>query len=800
MAEQYMHLSQPVFKRPLPDIDVLNIHENELTAAALAKFLETAQNDVVGVAPAFGSQCRLAALAFATPTQVLHVRFSPGSHSATKKSKSKGRKALRDSIFSQATITKATFRADRLVSSLHLDLNLCGTRILDVFSLGTKKDFYPVAFLNSTLGEQNLYQKSVRSIFQDENYTGGDMKNRDTSITHTALRAWVTCQAVLQVDRVLLARAPIVNAFLYGKEVLEELSKLVRDADRLYAVKPSMTKNDVKAEYKHKKGNILVQAERFKTRPRRSTGQYIVVQIETKNGGSSRHEGHAARVKGRSADIQLKGPSPMHGSSIHSVTTIGKEAYTNSESSRERIVWGAFYTPSILDKNPFFKAIWLSLLGPWNSTASIPSPSPVIHCFPPNPLNGSQERAALNGSQERAVRRILSNADMHRLSVIHGPPGTGKTTVIAASVCTIVYQGSGRSVWLVANSNVAVKNIAEKLFGVDFLDFRLLVSEEFQFEWHEHLYEKIEGNVIRSDEFPKTLIGAERLLKGARVILCTVSMLSNSAIWPFTRAVPVETVIVDEASQIQIGDYIPLIHNFKQTLAKLVFIGDDKQLPPFKQDEIPTLRSVFEIPSLREDAIFLDTQYRMPVIIGNFISQHVYNGFLETKHDITSWEACRFVDVIKSAECQSQGGSWTNSHEADAAIRIARKYHEKGKSYRIISPYDAQRGMLEQKLKASGLPWEDRCFNVDSFQGNEEDHIILCLVRSGDKLGFARDERRSNVMLSRCKKSLVICTSKSFVQGEGRDKSAALTVKLAKACGKRAWISWPEHLTGDCYR
>ncbi|KZT73690.1 hypothetical protein DAEQUDRAFT_637085, partial [Daedalea quercina L-15889] len=109
-----------------------------------------------------------------------------------------------------------------------------------------------------------------------------------------------------------------------------------------------------------------------------------------------------------------------------------------------------------------------------------------------------------------------------------GPPGTGKTTVIAASVLELmsIPKEEGRGIWLVAQSNVAVKNIAEKLADVDFLDFKILVSYDFHFDWHEHLYEKIESNVIRSDDFADNDVGTGRLLLGSKVILCTLSMLS----------------------------------------------------------------------------------------------------------------------------------------------------------------------------------------------------------------------------------------------------------------------------------
>lgn len=90
---------------------------------------------------------------------------------------------------------------------------------------------------------------------------------------------------------------------------------------------------------------------------------------------------------------------------------------------------------------------------------------------------------ALNPSQTRAVEAIISLEDRNRVVLVHGPPGTGKTTVIAASTQSIVACDTGATVWLVAHSNVAVKNIAEKLVKSEFLDFKIIVSKEFHFDW-----------------------------------------------------------------------------------------------------------------------------------------------------------------------------------------------------------------------------------------------------------------------------------------------------------------------------
>ena len=99
------------------------------------------------------------------------------------------------------------------------------------------------------------------------------------------------------------------------------------------------------------------------------------------------------------------------------------------------------------------------------------------------PRSVVQPSRPLNDSQTKAVKAIISTDDRHRVVLVHGPPGTGKTTVIAASTQSIVQSDRNATVYLIAHSNVAVKNIAEKLVTSDFLDFRIIVSKEFHFDW-----------------------------------------------------------------------------------------------------------------------------------------------------------------------------------------------------------------------------------------------------------------------------------------------------------------------------
>ncbi|KAH9983329.1 AAA domain-containing protein, partial [Russula compacta] len=105
----------------------------------------------------------------------------------------------------------------------------------------------------------------------------------------------------------------------------------------------------------------------------------------------------------------------------------------------------------------------------------------------------------------------------------------------------------------------------------------------------------------------------------------------------------------------------------------------------------------------------------------------------------------------------------------------------------IITPYDAQRSKLEKALQGEELNWHDKCFNVDSFQGNEDHVIIISVVRS-KALGFLSSLRRTNVMLTRCQRSMYIVSSWAFLDGKGAD---SLVGRMAAELGQRpgAWLT-----------
>ncbi len=91
---------------------------------------------------------------------------------------------------------------------------------------------------------------------------------------------------------------------------------------------------------------------------------------------------------------------------------------------------------------------------------------------------------------------------------------------------------------------------------------------------HEHIYGNISKNIILSTQFKTAR--RDNSLQGIPVILCTLSMLANPRLDIFTTLNPIKTLVIDEASQIAIGDYISPLLNFP-TITKICMIGDHKQ-------------------------------------------------------------------------------------------------------------------------------------------------------------------------------------------------------------------------------
>lgn len=168
---------------------------------------------------------------------------------------------------------------------------------------------------------------------------------------------------------------------------------------------------------------------------------------------------------------------------IKSIVGLGREPPTAADQARDTSLLRLLQRVES-PKNPWLQNIWFnkdagSISWPKTWFSNVPKYPSLL---PPVTADLFDAAQKLNPSQQIAVNAMLSKDPEHVVTIIQGPPGTGKTSVIAFFVQMAIALGM-KGIWLIAQSNVAVKNIAEKLMKVGFRDYRLLVSDDFKKGW-----------------------------------------------------------------------------------------------------------------------------------------------------------------------------------------------------------------------------------------------------------------------------------------------------------------------------
>ena len=430
----------------------------------------------------------------------------------------------------------------------------------------------------------------------------------------------------------------------------------------------------------------------------------------------------------------------------------------------------------------------------------------------------------LNDSQLHAVQQIIGE---NKVVVVHGPPGTGKTTTLVQAVIELLKQN--KRILVATPSNAAADHMTKSLLEftkkvvrvgnitrVDddlekhTLAMKVKVSEEAQLikEYHKELnkvlkqassfkrsfghHERQQRRILRSEvklyrkqikELEK--FSYERILSQSRVAIGTLIGLCRTEI----KAQKWDVVVIDEAAQA----FEPACWAVASFGSRLILAGDHKQLPP-------TLMQKFSVKSpyqtLQEKIIeknpavvtFLDTQYRMDSIIKEFSNQQFYEGKLKSEIDVSLSVDEPFV-FIDTAGCgfdeELKDGSRFNIGEINLVHKIVTNFNIEFASIGVVSPYSVQVKHLRDSLKE--LISEKDIQTIDGFQGQERELIIISLVRSNSdgKIGFLQDYRRMNVALTRAKKKLIVIGDSatigndsffnaflSYVEKEGTYKSA----------------------------
>ena len=414
----------------------------------------------------------------------------------------------------------------------------------------------------------------------------------------------------------------------------------------------------------------------------------------------------------------------------------------------------------------------------------------------------------LNPAQEAAVNKVLHAKDV---AIVHGPPGTGKTTTLVEAIYETLHRES--QVLVCAQSNMAVDWISEKLVdrGVSVLrignpsrvnDKMLSFTYERRFESHpdyphlwgirrairelysrnrkgaerENIRQKINSLKDRATELEIRI--NESLFSEARVIACTLASSANRLL----MGQKFGTLFIDEAAQaLEAACWIPIAK-----ADRVIFAGDHCQLPPTVKCYEALRGGLGE--TLMQAVVrnkpgvvsLLTLQYRMNDEIMRFSSEWFYGGVLRSAPEVKYRSILDFDTPIEwvnteGMDCNEEfiGESYgrINKPEAELCIGQLKQYitrigRERFLSERIdvgiISPYKAQVQYLRQLMRCDSFfkPYRPLITvnTVDGFQGQERDVILISLVRANEEgqIGFLNDLRRMNVAITRARMKLII--------------------------------------------
>lgn len=414
----------------------------------------------------------------------------------------------------------------------------------------------------------------------------------------------------------------------------------------------------------------------------------------------------------------------------------------------------------------------------------------------------------LNASQEKAVNEVLWAKDV---AVVHGPPGTGKTTTLVEAIFETLRRES--QVLVCAQSNMAVDWISEKLVdrGINVLrignptrvnDKMLSFTYERRFEAHpdypqlwsirkairelrqqrkhaDSWHQKMDRLKSRATELELRIRSS--LFGEARVIASTLTGAANRVL----EGEKYSTLFIDEAAQaLEAACWIAI-----RKAGRVILAGDHCQLPPTVKSIMALKgglgKTLMEriVENKPETVTLLKMQYRMNEQIMKFSSDWFYNGMVESAPTVSHRGILDYdtpMMWIDTAECDGKeefvGENFgrINRAEAELTLQTLQQYLEKIGKQRIleesidvgiISPYRAQVQLLRKELRKREFfrPYRHLLTvnTVDGFQGQERDIILISLVRSNDggDIGFLRDLRRMNVAITRARMKLIILGS-----------------------------------------
>jgi ATP-dependent RNA/DNA helicase IGHMBP2 len=399
----------------------------------------------------------------------------------------------------------------------------------------------------------------------------------------------------------------------------------------------------------------------------------------------------------------------------------------------------------------------------------------------------------LNESQQQAIRAITQN---EQITIVHGPPGTGKTTTLIEAILQLIK--AGEKILVSAPSNTAVDNIAKGLIQQGVKLLRVGNTSKVDESIFAHTPEgrlanskaqkEIKQLKVRAEEFRRMALKYKRSfgkaereqrnllfqeVKNIRIEIKKLQAYNEEKLYEEAEVIagtPIglydakinrlifQTLVIDEAGQC----IEPLAWCIFPLAEKIVLAGDHWQLPPTvlsnEAAKMGLNRSILETAIETVSNVFLlNIQYRMREVIAGFSSNYFYNGLLLTSVNLQNTGVhITFIDTAGSGYNEEHGAGGS-SLQNEGELRIVQKIIEtellNTLTTALISPYSGQVAAAKEML-----PKQLRISTIDSFQGQEKETIIVSLVRSNDDgdIGFLKDYRRMNVAITRAKEQLFV--------------------------------------------
>ncbi|TFK70342.1 hypothetical protein BDN72DRAFT_549686 [Pluteus cervinus] len=428
----------------------------------------------LGLAAGYDQGGKLIALAISDPNTCKIIDVSSISKSKARHTSDEALHFLEDKVLCRSAGELFAFDAGPITVSIYTSLRLRITGLVDIQTAFLEKDQdrAPLASVLEIMGSDGaVYEDNVKELFNEPVYDPEDKNCR----IDLATRAWLAAfLPTYSNGAMMLDGVARIDTKKKGEYELDMITKLGTDAHRQDYLSPMQTEHKFTAR-SDENGRIQARADIYKTKFH--ANRDVQVTVENARGKFSIY-GTVEGTVGRTGSIKVD--HHITSEAVTTVTSIGHEGPTRADRDKAQLILHALQDKvSLGSKNPWVQNIWF----PDGQGMSWPEdwdPNPADLPLPPPSEGGNQAR--YNPSQLKAVEAMLSSSTNNSIVLIQGPPGTGKTSVIANYVLRATEAGQ-KGIWLIAQSNVAVKNIAEKLMSIGFEKWRLLVSKDFHYEW-----------------------------------------------------------------------------------------------------------------------------------------------------------------------------------------------------------------------------------------------------------------------------------------------------------------------------